>query len=132
MTYTAQTETVKHLAALVIQARPEWDLWLVEVVLLNHADQVDGTDLAIAALRCAKNPGYPTPKAIGWRGPHWDGLETMPAEVKRPDRCYTCGKPEPLCYGVRLADDTHLFETIAQAEANAAKARQAGPRRVQL
>ncbi len=128
--HKASVETINHLAFLVCQARPQWDLRLVQVVLLNHADQVDGTDLAIAALRCAKISTYPTPKAIGWRGPHWDGLDTVPEEIRKPDRCYTCGKPEPLCYGVRFQDDDHRFETLAQVEALAESARQRGPRKI--
>lgn len=101
MGYTARHETIDHIAALVWQERPEWDESLIKIVLHSHASIVDGTDLTIAALRCAQNRDYPTPKAIGWRGPHWRGLDTMPLEVRFPDTCTTCGKPEPRCYSER-------------------------------
>lgn len=109
MTYTANPPTVDHIAALVVQARPDWDLPVVRVVLNSHAPQVDGTDLAIAALRAAQNDKLPGPKAIGWRGPHWDGLGTCPPQVKAPPRCDVCGKPEPKCYDRRGVDDDHAF-----------------------
>lgn len=118
MTYNAGPETTGHIAALVYAARPDWDTWLVRAVLLSHAMHVDGSDLAIAALRAALNPDLPGPKAIGWRGPHWDGLGTRPPEIADPERCATCGKIEPQCWSRRPgADDDHVFETIEQRDA---------------
>lgn len=109
MGYTARTEDLEHIAALVHLERPSWDPNLIKVILTSHAHQVDGTDLAIAALRCAKNLDLPTPKAIGWRGPHWRGLDTMPPNVQAPTRCLICGRPEPECYAVRPGPDDHPF-----------------------
>lgn len=111
--YHATADTISHLVALVAQARPDWDSGLVRIVLHSHADQVTGNDLAVAALRCAANPDMPTPKAIGWRGPHWDGLATMPVEVAPRERCSVCGKTEPRCYSVRPGlDDDHVFDPV--------------------
>lgn len=110
MTYTASTETLNHLAELIEQERPEWDPALVRYILSSHTASVAGTDLCIAALRCAQDRAMPSPKAIGWRGPHWRDLATMPSEVRSPDRCDTCGKPEPRCYSERPGrDDDHEF-----------------------
>ena len=110
MTYNAAPDTIDRLAYLVHAERPSWDFALIKVVLLSHAMQVDGTDLAIAALRCAKNPDLPSPKAIGWRGKHWDDLGTKPPQIADPERCDTCGKPEPRCWSERPGvDDDHQF-----------------------
>lgn len=109
--FTATTETIGHIAALVANIRPSWDPSLVRLVLHSHASQVNGSDLAIAALRCAANESMPYPKSIGWRGPHWNGLATMPLDVAPLDRCDTCGKTEPRCYSDRVGiDDDHAFE----------------------
>lgn len=110
--YTAGHENVRHIAALVCEARPQWDPGLVQVVLLSHVGQVDGSDLAVAAIRAACNPDLPTPKAIGWRGPHWDGLATTPPHVTTGPRCSVCGKVEPRCYGERPGPDDHAFDPV--------------------
>ncbi len=112
--FTAGPDTVNHIAALVTAIRPSWDTGLVKVVLLSHASVVNGADLAIAALRCAANESMPYPKSIGWRGPHWDGLETMPLDVAPQERGDICGTTEPRCYSERVGiDDDHAFEPLA-------------------
>jgi hypothetical protein len=112
--YQASPETLTQVAALVVQERPEWDAALVRIILASHAAQVAGTDLAIAALRAAQDRNLPTPKAIGWRGPHWHGLETAPVEVTGGPRCTTCGKIEPRCWSERPGrDDDHQFEAAS-------------------
>lgn len=113
MTYNANPAVVDHIAALVVQACPEWDLLLTRIVLNSHASTVDGTDLAIAALRAAQTERFKTlgPRSIGWRGPHWDDLATQPPKVsERSVRCDTCGKTESRCYSNRIGiDDDHPF-----------------------
>lgn len=114
-TYEASRETIDHLVALVVQARPSWDQQLVHVVLSDLARKVAGNDLAIAALRAASNTDLPQPKAIAWRGPHWVGLESdPPAGPLNPPRCGVCGHHEPRCYSVRHGDDDHTFEPVAR------------------
>lgn len=111
MGYRASKDTVDHIAALVMQERPEWDPAVVTIVLDRLTVTVDGSDLAVAALRAAQNRDLPSPKAIGWRGPHWSGLSTVPLEIKAGPRCTVCGKREPQCYGQRPGrDDDHAFE----------------------
>lgn len=111
--FTAGLDTVEHIAALVATIRPSWDPGLVKVVLHSHAQVVNGADLAIAALRCAADERMPYPKSIGWRGPHWDGLETMPLDIAPQQRCGVCGKVEPRCYSDRPGlDDDHAFEPV--------------------
>ena len=118
MSSTASPETLDHLTALVAQAEPRWDPSLVKVVLLSHRSTVDGTDLAIAALRCAKSGKFPTPKAIFWRGPHWDGLATTPPELRPRETCGICGRTEERCYSTRVGiDDDHRFEPRRRASA---------------
>ena len=112
MTYAPTADTIDHLTALVCQRRPAWDSGLVTIVLRAHASQVDGNDLAIAALRAAADERLPGPKAIGWRGPHWLGLDTCPPEAKRQPRCGICGKPENRCYDRKGIDDDHAFEAV--------------------
>lgn len=112
--FTASPFTLDCIAELVVQVRPAWDQTTVRAVLMSHAPTVDGADLAVAAIRCATNLDFHTPKAIGWRGPHWHDLETKPAEAASPRRCGVCGKPEPRCYGERPgAGDDHTFEAVA-------------------
>lgn len=117
-TFTATPFTLDCIAELVVMVRPSWDQTIVRAVLMGHASKVDGADLAIAALRCATNLDFHTPKAIGWRGPHWDGLTTTPPEVQHAPRCQVCHKPEPRCYGERpgIGDD-HVFEPPRPSEA---------------
>lgn len=109
MGYTATTTNLAHIAALVVEERPEWDHGLVFVILRSHTSMVDGSDLAVAALRCAQNRKWATPKAIGWRGPHWDGLDSKPIEVRSGPRCDVCGKYEAACWGQRPGPDDHPF-----------------------
>lgn len=114
MSYTATIETVDHIVELVHQ-ESGWERGLVRVVLLSHAQVVDGSDLAIAALRwAASERGRAVgPKGIGWRGPHWDGLGTKPPEVAARDQrwCQVCMKPEPRCLTERPhPSDDHEFE----------------------
>lgn len=112
MSYIASGDTIDRLTYLVVAERPEWDEWVVRSVLHSHKMQVDGTDLAIASMRAAKNRNYLTPKAIGWRGPHWDGLDTKPVEAQHRDRCGVCGRYEPQCAAIRPGGDDHLFEPV--------------------
>ena len=116
MTYAPSIDTVEHLVALVLQAEPRWDPSLTRIVLINHSGQVDGTDLAIAALRAARSGKYPTPKSIFWHGPHWDGLDSTPPEHRESRaRCSVCGRTEQRCYQVRHGDDDHRFDpTVAR------------------
>lgn len=108
--YGTQTESINHLVALLQQVRPQWDVGLVRIVLLNLAPQVELADLIVAATRCAVVSDYPTPKAIGWRGKHWDGLGSVPGPAAPSERCDVCSKPEPRCYGERVGiDDDHTF-----------------------
>lgn len=113
MTYEphqASDAMIAHIAALVHDARRDWDVVVVKLVLGAHRTQCAGTDLFIAALRAAQNDQFLTPKAIGWRGPHWDGLATRPVEAESAVRCDTCGKTEPRCYSDRPGkDDDHVF-----------------------
>lgn len=114
MSYTATHDTLARIADLVHEERPEWDATVVRLVLVAHASTVTGTDLAIAALRAAANPDLPKPAAIGWRGPHWEGLATAPAGHQAGPRCDVCGKREPQCYGQRPGrDDDHAFSPRA-------------------
>lgn len=98
------------LQQLLFEIRPDWDTGMVAAVLLAHRDQVHAVDLEIAALRAAKNPNYQTPKAIGWRGPHWDHAKRKPGNPSEAYRCGICGKPEPRCLSDRHGDDDHPFE----------------------
>lgn len=110
MGYTATHDTLSEIAALVHQERPEWETVLIRLVLEAHASTVAGTDLAIAALRAAQNRDLPKPAAIGWRGPHWSGLATLPVEHRAGPRCLVCGKREPDCWSQRPGiDDDHTF-----------------------
>lgn len=111
--WTATRESLEHVAALIHQTRPEWDEYLVMVVLGDLAPRVDGTDLAIAALRCAQDTTMLTPKAIGW-GRHWRGLDTEPPAVTASaQRCDVCGKTEARCLGERIGvDDDHAYDPV--------------------
>lgn len=115
MHYTATIDTIDHIVQLVEQVRPQWDPALVRIVLLSHTSHVHGNDLAIAALRCASDENMPSPKAIGWRGPHWRDLGSKPPEVKDQQWCGICTKPESRCRSERLADDDHDFEPTRTA-----------------
>lgn len=116
MTYVMGEETAAHVAALVTIERPEWDAALVKIVLLSHAHAFDGSDLAIAAIRCAQDPQSPAPKAIAWNGPHWRGLRTQPTPHPDRERCGICGKPQPVCvYNRPGKDDDHQFEPKASS-----------------
>jgi hypothetical protein len=111
MTYRMGEETAAHVAALVTIERPEWEPALVKIVLLSHAHAFDGSDLAVAAIRCAQDPASPAPKAIAWNGPHWRGLKTQPTPPMQRVLCKVCGKPEPVCvYNRPGIDDDHAFE----------------------
>ena len=109
--YTPTYADLEAIAHLVSQARPAWPAALVLSVLQAHSSQVDGSDLAVAAIRAAKTPTFTSPKTIGWRGPHWDGLVTKPSGLLSSVRCGVCGKFEDLCLTTRIGqDDDHEFE----------------------
>lgn len=105
--------TLDAITHLVHEARPSWPPTVILAVLEAHAHHLDSTDLAIAALRAAKNPAYHSPKTIGWRGPHWDGLGTMPSGMMTSRRCGVCGRFEDQCLTTRIGrDDDHEFEPV--------------------
>lgn len=108
--YQAGPESLAHLSALVYQARPSWDAGLVRIVLADLARRVDGSDLAVAAIRAACDPSIATPRAIGFRGRHWDDLGTAPEGTKGGPRCRTCGLVESRCVVRPGADDDHDFD----------------------
>lgn len=121
MTYNLGPDAIDHLAYLVHAERPDWDEWVIRSILQSHALQVNGTDLSIAALRCARNPDMPGPKAIGWRGPHWRDLATVPPKMLDPERCDVCGKPEPDCWSQRPGrGDDHVFSPVPRPSKDAA------------
>lgn len=98
------------IASLAHAARPDWPEPAILSVLQSHAAQVHLADLTVAAMRAAQRPEFRTPRAIGWRGPHWDGAKTLPVEVAAKDRCDTCGKVESRCLTERPGlDDDHVF-----------------------
>lgn len=110
----ADHEVIAHITAVVVAVRPDWPAHLVAEVLRSHAHQVHAADLAVAAVRAAANPDFHTPKTIGWRGPHWDGARTMPADIAPRARCGVCGKREPQCVTQRPGrDDDHVFEAAS-------------------
>lgn len=112
--------TLDHLVALVAALRPDWDPGTLRAVLVGHSDHCRVSDLAVAAIRAAQVEDYRSPKAIGWRGPHWDltPRANRPVEQRARPRCRTCGKDEAACYSTRprvldpaLVDD-HTFEAV--------------------
>lgn len=108
--FTPTELTLNQIAELVVQTRPDWEIHEVRSILRSHAHQVDGADLAVAAIRCATNRDYHRPAAIGWRGPHWDGLGTLPPQAQNSPPCDVCNKPESRCYGERVGkDDDHDY-----------------------
>lgn len=107
---TANPADLQAIARLAHSTRPDWPEAAILTVLQSHAAQVHLADLTVAAMRAAQRPEFRTPRAIGWRGPHWDGAKTMPLEVAAKDRCDTCGKTEPRCLTERPGqDDDHVF-----------------------
>lgn len=109
--YEATRQTVEAITHLVLMARPGWvpNAWQVRAVLGDLAHRVDGSDLALAAIRAAKDLGITTPRAILFRGPHWRDLATAPAEVTGGPRCSVCGKVESRCVSERPGPDDHEF-----------------------
>lgn len=116
--HTASDAEVQAITTLVLGTRPSWDEWQVRAVLSAHRGQVDAPDLAVAAVRCANDPNQISPKCIGWRGPHWRGLGTMPAQHReRLERCHECGKPEDRCLTERPGPDDHDFVPVPRRPA---------------
>lgn len=109
MTTHLTPSEVGHLVSLVCSIRPEWPAFYLQGVLDGHRDQLGATDLAVATLRAAANPDLRTPKAIMWRGRHWDHATTTPAEITAGPRCDVCGKREDRCYLERPGPDEHPF-----------------------
>lgn len=98
-------------ADLVVLVRPDWERWLVRQVLNSHRDVCDAADLARAAIGAASNPDFHNPKAIMWRGRHWDGAATLPPDMTPRARCRVCGKTEDRCAVERPGTgDDHRFE----------------------
>jgi hypothetical protein len=109
---TATPADLDHLTALVYSIRTDWEQWLIRSVLAAHCDRVALADLAEAAVRCARDSQLHTPKAITFRGKHWQGLETAPPEITGGPRCTTCGKIEARCLTERPGPDDHEFEPV--------------------
>lgn len=109
--YGASLESCALIAGLVEQERPEWDPALVRVILRDLAPRMSTTDLALVALRAAKNRDLNQPRGMLWRGPHWDGLDVeAPSVVPSRGRCSICGKTEERCAYRPGRDDDHRFE----------------------
>lgn len=111
----ASDEFLTWLSGLVCEIRPDWDWGLVRVVLVSHRRAVSAGDLAVAVLRGAQDPRVPSPKALMWRGPHWDGLATRPESAQPRRRCGVCGKTEDRCHLDRPGPDDHPFEPVERS-----------------
>lgn len=110
MGYAADSKTLRLIADLVYTERPDWDPGLLFVILKDLAPYVDGSDLAVAALRAAQNRDYDTPRSIKWPRAHWRDLVSKPPEARELDRCSVCGKVESRCLSERPGlDDDHRF-----------------------
>jgi hypothetical protein len=104
------SDVVPHVSATVCEMRPDWDEWVVGAVLRDLSQRVPVEDWAPAALLAAANLDLPSPKAIIWRGSHWDHAKVKPAEVTERERCDVCGKTESRCLTQRPGkDDDHPF-----------------------
>lgn len=109
-TYIPLPAVAADVAALVARFRPEWPAIQVQSILESHPN-AEAWPATIAALRAAADPDLPHPRAIMWRGRHWDGLEgDLPETVRPQERCEVCGKLEADCYTApgRHVDD-HKF-----------------------
>ena len=106
---------VDHLAQLLAVIRPDWDTGLVRVVLHSHTHQVRAADLIEASIRAARVERFTSPRFIGWRGQHWDGLATRPVEAAATAWCAICGKVEHRCLSERYGDDDHEFEATRKS-----------------
>lgn len=73
----------QYVAALVAELRPGWDPQGIRAALLKAANR-DAFDVALAALRAAREPGNRTPAVIPLAGPHWES--SKPPAVPRADR----------------------------------------------
>lgn len=95
---------------------PEWHKAGIEDALGRARKTAPSPDLAIAAIRAAREPSNRTPAVIGMEGPHWQGSSTPP---RRPfdanTTCGICGFSQAECRR-RWAED-HEFESVAHSKA---------------
>ena len=135
MTFEMTQKEAHTLAAFVALIRsrcggPEWHKAGIEDALGRARKVAPAPDLAIAAIRAAREPLNRTPAVIGLEGPHWQGSQTPPRRPYDANKtCGTCGFSQPECR--RRWSEDHEFESVAQAKARHANDGTAVDRAVQ-
>lgn len=103
-------DAVEKVTDLVMELRPEWDEYVVRAMARDLSQRLPLDSWVPAVIRGAATPDLPQPRAILWRGPHWDHTKQRPPEVQERDRCDVCGKVESRCVMARPGvDDDHPF-----------------------
>jgi hypothetical protein len=88
---------------------PEWHMPGIEDALLKARLRADFPDLAIAAVRAARETNNRPPAVIGMDGPHGRGGDVT-ASVPPPDPwllCVVCGKTEDVCRSNPRSEHTY-------------------------
>lgn len=90
---TMSREQAEHLAAFLCLLRPDW--YPAETVkALGEATKRAGPptaeQIAVAAIRCATNPGNGSPAHIPRHGEHWTPWPGEPVPTPTPPRIVTC------------------------------------------
>lgn len=108
---------------------PEWHKAGIEDALARARKIAPAPDLAIAAIRAAREPLNRTPAVIGMEGPHWQGSNTPPRRPFDPNTtCGVCGFSQAECR--RRWSDDHEFESISRTKARRAASELDVPRAV--
>ncbi len=101
---------VQKVTAVVLELRPDWDEYVVQALVSDLSQRLPLESWVPAVIRGAATPDLTSPRAILWRGPHWDDAKVKPPEVEERDRCDVCGRTESRCVMTRPGvGDDHVF-----------------------
>lgn len=127
MTFEMTQPEARALAAYLALVRhrsggPEWHKAGIEDALGKARHLAPSPDLAIAAIKAAREPSNRTPAVIGMEGPHWQAAAIAPHRpYDQHATCAGCGLSEPECR--RRWPDDHEFESVQAAKVRRARQR---------
>lgn len=119
MTFEMTRTEARNLARYIAEMRsrsggPHWDTPGIEDALAKARTIAPSPDLALAAIKAAREPGNRTPAIIGMEGAHWRTPNTKPRHLERAphDRCAVCSESRARC--IQLWSEDHTFRPSDQ------------------
>ncbi len=89
------SDMVQKVTAVVLELRPDWDEYVVRALVSDLSQRLPLESWVPAVIRGAATPDLTSPRAILWRGPHWDDAKVKPPRSRSGTGVTCAGVPSP-------------------------------------